>query len=101
MLKFPKRPIVLAMSEPFPRSWDGGSRAEVDDPDDALCRGWDVLEADDDDPDFDRVERAVNPLLDALVEAGYVEEWGRSRTGCFSAVSPAGHERLRERGRDA
>lgn len=90
-------PIVLAVSGPFPRSWAVGGRAEILDPDDALCRVWDVLDADD----FDRVEQTVNPLLDDLVEAGFVEQWGRSRTGCIWAISLQGHERLRELGRDA
>jgi hypothetical protein len=70
------------VSGPFPRSWVVSGRAEVHDPDDALCRVWDALDADDANA-WDRVEQIVNPLLDALVEAGYVEQWGGSRTGCF------------------
>jgi hypothetical protein len=92
--------MVLAVSGPFPRSWGVGSRADVRDHDDALCRVWDALEADDAD-DWDRVEQTVNPLLDALIEVGYVEQWGHSPTGCFWAISLPGHERLRKRGRDA
>jgi radical SAM superfamily enzyme YgiQ (UPF0313 family) len=43
----------------------------------------------------------VNSLLDALIEAGYVEAWGHSDTGSFWAITTAGHERLEVLGRDA
>jgi hypothetical protein len=80
------------MSGPYPRSWDAGTQADALDADEAICRVWDVL---DSDLTFDRVEEAVNPLLDALEDAGYVEQWGHSDTGCFWAITAAGHERLR------
>jgi DNA-binding PadR family transcriptional regulator len=60
---------------------------------------WEALEANDAD-DWDNVERQVNPLLYQLVDAGYVEEWGRSPTGSIWAISDAGHERLEALGRD-
>jgi len=89
------------MSGPYPRSWDVGEPA-VCDPDEALCRLWDALEDNDErEADWDDAERVVNPLLDALIEPGYVETWGHSPTGCFWAITPAGHERLCELGRDA
>jgi hypothetical protein len=81
----------------YPRSWDVGSRAEVQDCDDALCRVWDALVGDT----WDQVEREVNPLLDALIEAGYVEAWGHSDTGHFWAITNSGHDRLVALGRDA
>ena len=89
--------ILSAMSGPFPRSSAVGNRAEVQDRDDALCRVWDAIDGDD----WDQVEREVNPLLDALIEAGYVEAWGHSETGSFWAITTAGHERLRALGQDA
>ena len=88
------------MSGPFPRAWDVGGPTDIRDPDEALCRVWDTLEADD-AADFDRIGETVNQLLDPLVDAGYVEQWGHSRTGCFWAITSAGHQRLRELGRDA
>ncbi len=51
--------------------------------------------------DWDATEPVVNPLIDVLVEAGYVEAYGYSKTGCVWAITYDGHERLRELGRDA
>lgn len=83
------------MSGPFPRSWSVGGRAEeVRDRDDALRRVWDAIDGED----WDQVEREVNPLLDALIEAGYVEAWGNSETGSLWAITTAGHDRLRALG---
>lgn len=69
----------------------------MEDPDDALCRVWDALGGDT----WDQVDARVNSLLDALIEAGYVEAWGHSDTGSFWAITTAGHERLEVLGRDA
>lgn len=85
------------MSGPFPRSWSIGGRVEVEDLDDALCLMWNAIDGDD----WDQVEREVNPLLDALIEAGYVEAWGHSETGSFWAITTAGHDRLTDLGKDA
>ncbi len=62
---------------------------------DAICRVWGAL---DSGLDWDRIEEVVNPLLDGLVDAGYVEQWGQSSTGCFWAITESGHERLRTLG---
>jgi hypothetical protein len=86
------------MSGAFPRSWSVGPRDDAADPDQALCRVWEVLERAE--ADWERVERQVNPLLYQLVEAGYVEEWGSSPTGSFWAITEQGHVRLAELGRD-
>lgn len=85
------------MSGPYPRSWDVGAQGQVRDVDDAICR---VSEAVRSACDWDRIEEIVNPRLDALADAGYVEQWGRSDTGCFWAITSAGHERLQALGRD-
>jgi hypothetical protein len=77
-----------------------GGPTEAADPDDALCRVWDALDGSV-DTDWPTVESVVNPLLDVLVEAGYVEAWGHSDTGCIWAIKYEGHERLRALGRDA
>lgn len=74
---------------------------KVEDPDEALSHVWDVLEGEDEGQDFAAVEAEVNPLLDGLVTAGYVEQWGRSETGCLWRISADGHERLKKLGRDA
>ena len=85
------------MSGTCPRSWAVGNPKEIDDPDVALLRVWDALES----PDWDEVELVVNPLLDALQEEHYVDQWGRSDTGCLRAITEQGHRRLRALGRDA
>ncbi len=78
-----------------------GGPAKAVDPDDALCRLWDALDDGAENmTDWDAVEPLVNPLLDALVDAGYVEAWGHSETGCMWAINDEGHERLRALGRD-
>jgi DNA-binding PadR family transcriptional regulator len=90
------------MSGSFPRSWSVGGPSKVRDPDDALCRLWDALEDNaDDEVDWDQAEPVINPLLDALTEAGYVETWGHSPTGCIWDITDTGHERLKALGRDA
>jgi hypothetical protein len=76
-----------------------GGTAEVSDRDEALCRVWDAVGGYD--GDWDQVELEVNPLLDALIEVGYVEAWGHSETGSFWRITSPGHERLRALGRDA
>ncbi len=79
-----------------------GGHAEALDADEALCRLWDALEESAENmTDWDTVEPVVNPLLDVLVEAGYVEAWGHSDTGCICAIKFEGHEQLRALGRDA
>ena len=84
------------MSGAFPRSWDVGGPAEALDADEALCRLWDALEESAENmTDWDTVEPVVNPLLDVLVEAGYVEASGHSDTGCICAITFAGHEKRR------
>jgi hypothetical protein len=40
---------------------------------------------------WDDIERELNNVFDALVTAGYVEEWGHSPTGFLWAISDAGH----------
>ena len=47
-----------------------------------------------------QIEPELNKLLDALVAAGYVEEWGHSPTGSLWAITEAGHSRLAMLGRD-
>jgi len=90
------------MSGAYPRQWNVGGPAETVEPDDALCRVWDALEESAESmTDWDAVEPIVNPLLDVLVEAGYVEAWGHSDTGCAWEIKYEGHERLRALGRDA
>jgi hypothetical protein len=85
------------MSGPYPRSWDVGAREDVDDIDGAICRIWNLLES---DLEWDRIEEIANPLLDALVEVGYVEQWGHSDTGCFWGIALAGEERVQALGHD-
>jgi hypothetical protein len=78
-----------------------GGRAKAVGSDDALCRLWDALDDSAENiTDWDAVELLVNPLLDVLVDAGYVEAWGHSDSGCIWAIKPEGHERLRALGRD-
>jgi hypothetical protein len=90
------------MSGSFPRSWSVGGPSAVRDPDDALGRLWDALEENAQRKvDWDETEPVINPLLDALTEAGYVITWGHSPSGCFWAITYEGHERLRALGRDA
>ncbi len=81
----------------YPRSWNVGGAATTVGADDALCRVWDAL----DKSEWIRIEGIVNPLIDALVDAGYAEQWGHSDSGCFWAITPAGHARLCALGRDA
>jgi len=69
----------------------------LQDRDDALRRVWEAIDGED----WDQVEHEVNPLLDALTEAGYVEAWGHSETGSIWAITAAGHDRLRVLGLDA
>jgi hypothetical protein len=90
------------MSGPFPRSWELGSKVDVEDPDRALCDLWDALErAAERGADWEETQPVINPLLDALSDAGYVEQWGHSDFGCIWAITPLGHRRLCELGRDA
>jgi hypothetical protein len=77
-----------------------GGPAEAAEPDDALCRVSDALdESAENMTGWDTVEPVVNPLLDVLVEAGYLEAWGHSDSGCIWAITYEGHERLRALGR--
>lgn len=85
------------MSGPYPRSWDVGVRDATCGADEAICRVSDAVVS---DLDWDPIEEIVNPLLDTLVDAGYVEQWGHSGTGCFWGITDSGHDRLRALGRD-
>jgi hypothetical protein len=90
------------MSGTFPRSFEIGGPSPTADPDHALCLLWDALEDGAEHlSDWDRTERVVNPLIDVLVEPGYLKTWGHSKSGHFWAISYEGHERLRALGRDA
>jgi hypothetical protein len=93
-------PIVQTMSGAYPRQWKVGGPPANMDADTALCRLWDALgDCAENMTDWDAVEPIVNPLLDILVDAGYVEAWGHSPTGCASEIRFEGHERLRALGR--
>jgi hypothetical protein len=70
----------------------------VSDPDTALCRMWDLL--DSDHVEWNEIAPGLNNCLDALVAAGYVEEFGHSPTGSLWQISDAGHDRLAGLGRD-
>jgi hypothetical protein len=85
------------MSGTFPRNREP-IEAPLDDPDEALCRTWGLLESDHEG--WDEIAPELNKCLDALVAAGYVEEWGYSPTGSLGRVSDAGHDRLATLGRD-
>jgi hypothetical protein len=85
------------MSGTYPLTRDRTTQPVVRDPDEALRRAWDLLES---DMDWDDVERELNKVFDALVTAGYVEEWGQSPTGLLWAITDAGHNRLVTLSRD-
>jgi len=70
----------------------------VDDPDDALCRVWDLLGSDH--TEWDEIAPELNKCIDAVVAAGFVEEWGHSSTGSLWRISVAGHDRLATLGRE-
>jgi hypothetical protein len=84
------------MSGPYTRSRQR-SEDPVTDPDEALRRTWELL---DSEKDWDQIEAELEDVLDALVFAGYVEEWGHSPSGSLWAISDAGHERLAVLGLD-
>jgi hypothetical protein len=87
---------VEGMSGTYPRD-----REPVDDPitdpDEALCRVLDLVVS---DKDWDEIGPDLNNCLDALVSAGYVEEFGHSPTGSLWRISDAGHDRRAALGRD-
>jgi hypothetical protein len=85
------------MSGPFPRDKEQVVEP-VDDPDAALIRAWDLFGSDY--ADRREIEPELNRCIDAMVVAGYAEEWGHSPTGSLWRISDAGHDRLAELGRD-
>jgi hypothetical protein len=62
--------------------------------DEALCRAWNLSLEDW----SDAVEDALEEVLPALIQAGYVAESGRSLTGSFWTFTQTGTKRLEELG---
>jgi hypothetical protein len=83
------------VSGTFPRDREA-VEAPITDPDEALGRMVDLVES---DKRWDEIGPEVNNCVDALGDAGYVEEFGHSPTGSLWRISDAGHDRLAALGR--
>jgi hypothetical protein len=96
-LRFSQAIYRTGMSGTYPLTRDRTAQPVIRDPDEALCRARDLLES---NMDWNDVEHELNKVFDALVTAGYVEEWGQSPTGLLWAITDAGHSRLATLSRD-